>query len=198
MDKRPNLLLILVCLVVSAVSVFYILKANQKNVSVNTQRPSYAPPVADASQIASNIVEAADGKKQLMVKEVKNKEGVTYTFTVLTVADGSSKEVFRKTVPVGTTLSIPANTFSPDDKYFFLKETSPTGDDYFVPLEDQILDLSALFPEKHPKYKITDVTGWGGMNLIVFNTDKVEGGTGPSFWFEVPSKAFIQLNNRFN
>ena len=189
MGNRNSKIIILACFAISAVSVYFILNSRQKgdNLSFESQKPSYAPPVAIAESPKSTTIEAPDGKDKLIMKEEKNKENITYTFT-------TSRQVFTKTVPIGTEISIPFNTFSPDNKYFFLKE----GDNYFVPLEDQILDISGLFAAKYPDYKITDVTGWGGMNLIVVNTDKASGGIGPSFWFEVPSQTFIPLSIRFN
>jgi hypothetical protein len=61
------------------------------------------------------------------------------------------------------------------------------------------LEFSSLFYEKFPGYKITEATGWGGLNLIVFNTVEAESGKrGPSFWFEVPTHSFIRLSTQFN
>ena len=63
--------------------------------------------------------------------------------------------------------------------------------------ETQTIEFTKLFESEYPEYIITEVTGWGGINLIVFNTDKVEGGIGPSFWYDVASRSFIRLSNRF-
>ena len=68
----------------------------------------------------------------------------------------------------------------------------------FVPLETPTIEFAELFESKYPEYKITAVTGWGGLNLIVINTDKIDGGTGPSFWFDLSGHSFIRLSNRFN
>jgi hypothetical protein len=98
------------------------------------------------------------------------------------------------------------NTVSPDNKYFFIKETVPGKTLYLVfsadgkPItkESHYVEFAEKFSARYPDLKITEATGWGGMNLIVFNTDKADGGSGPSFWFEVPNGSFIQLSNRFN
>jgi hypothetical protein len=77
--------------------------------------------------------------------------------------------------------------------YFVLSTTvSPNS------LNTPIAEITELFIAKFPDYKITDVTGWGGVNLIIFNTEKASGGTGPSFWFEVPGGGFIRLSTKFN
>lgn len=201
MEKRPSII-ILACLVISAVSVLFILSSRGQQ----PKEISYAPPLAKADPSRESTVASSDGKRTLKMKEEKGKEGVTYTFWVINSADNSQKEVFRKNVPLNTTFAIPANTFSPDGKYVFLKETAPEGTSYPVlsalgtPLtkDGSTLEIVGLFAGKYPNYKITDVTGWGGVGLIVFNTDKSEGGIGPSFWFEIPSGGFIQLSTRFN
>ena len=204
MDKHPKLIG-LICLLISAVSVFFVLSSLRQKQDVS-QKPSYPPPMAIANQAYSSVVGSPDGKWNLTMKEVKNKEGKTYTFSIVDESNGNSKEIYTKTVSTEATMSIPLNTFSPDDKYVFVKEVGPTDTSYFVMTttgveiakDTQTFEIVSLFAEKHPNYKIIDATGWGGMNLIVFNTDKVSGGIGPSFWFEVPSKSFIQLSNRFN
>ncbi len=202
MAKHLFRIIIPVCLVISAVSVFYILRFGRQG----QERPSYAPPVANAEPSYLTTAESPDGKIMLTMKEEKGSGTVTYTFLISSQSDGIQKEIFTKTVPTGTGLSIPHNSFSPDNKYLFLKETASGQTSYLVlsaagaPVAQnaQTFDISSLFTDKHSDYKITDVTGWGGVNLIVFNTDKSDGGQGPSFWFEVPSGAFIQLSNRFN
>lgn len=205
MGKRLSII-ILVILAVSAAGLGSVILTRGKAEKIQNKPPSYAPPVAQASASQETTVGSPDGKLSLTMKQVKGKEDVTYVFFVTNSTDDSQKEIFRKTSPVGTTMSIPGNTFSPDDKYVFLKESNSLGTRYLVlsvsgtPLtkDGSTLEISSLFAAKYPDLKITDVTGWGGVNLIIFNTDKAEGGTGPSFWFEVPSGGFIQLSNRFN
>lgn len=191
---------ILICLAVSALGVFYLLKPRPQPEIVK-----YPAPEAAANPKLGTTVTSPDGKWAVTMKEEKGKETVSYRFFV-TGPDVSNKELFAKALPVGSSMSIPANTFSPDDKYLFLKETGLGETSYLVfktsgdvmSADEQNVDFAPLFTAKHENYKITEATGWGGMNLIVFNTDKASGGVGPSFWYEVPSGAFIQLSNRFN
>ena len=96
--------------------------------------------------------------------------------------------------------------FSSDDKYLFLKETTGNQITYFVltasglPVtkDAQTVDFSSLFTAKYPDYVITDATGWAAPTLVVINTNKTDGKVGPSFWFDVQTKSFIQLSERFN
>jgi len=194
--------IVLICLAISAVSIFYIWRSQPREAQETSKFP---PPEAAANPEKENMVTSPDGKWKINLKTEKGKEAETFRFFI-TGPEVANKEIFVKTVATGSSISIPANTFSPDDKYFFLKETTQGGVSYTVfttsgdPMREgvQNVDFVPLFTTKHENYKITDATGWGGMNLIVFNTDKAEGGMGPSFWYEVPSGAFILLNNRFN
>ena len=145
---------------------------------------------------------APNGKMTLTTKEKKEEGAVIYTFSVSDSENGVSKEIFTKTLSVGDRLEVPYNTFSPDNKYIFLEETSSGGVNYFVvstAADGAIFNVSDLFKEKlSSDFVITDVTGWGGVNLLIVNTDKAGGGIGPSFWFEPPSRSFIRLSTRFH
>lgn len=151
--------------------------------------------VTETSEVIS-----PDGKVKLMMYKKRIDAEITWTFSI------GDKTLFRETLPTSTTLSIPYNVFSPDNKYIFLKSVVSGVDNYIVlstnknssDQESPNLEIASLFNKKYPNYKITDVTGWGGTNLIIINTNKEGGTTGPSFWFDVPSKSFIQLSNRFN
>jgi hypothetical protein len=202
MEKHPS---------VTILAVFAILAIGAFSLIVNhgkVQNSPYSPalPAAKADLPKESSVGSPDGKATITMKEEKGKENSTFTFRVTNSADGSQKEIFAKTEPIGTTLSIPANTFSPDDKYLFLKEIASGETHYLVfsasgvslTKNGQELEISSLFEEKNPNLKITDATGWGGMTLIIFNTEKKDGGQGPSFWFEVTSHSFIQLSSLFN
>lgn len=194
--------IILACLAVSVLSIFYIFRLPEP---LPEEAPKYFLPEVAASVEKTAATTSPDGKWVLTMKSEKGKESESFRF-LISGPDVSSKEIFTKTLAPGSSLSVPANTFSPDDKYFFLKEVTPLGTGYLVfttsggPIRggSQSLDFAPLFSAKYGNYEITDATGWGGVNLIVFNTDKIGGGPGPSFWFEVPSGAFIQLANRFD
>jgi hypothetical protein len=212
MEKLPKVIIlaVIVLLVVGLAFVFFRGQRPKAiplvDKPVNSQETSYAPPAVKADVPLEVSVGSPDGKWSLKMREEKGKETATYIFWVINLADSSQEEVLRKTVPLATSISVPLNTFSPDDKYIFLKETDPNGNHYLVmttsgkPLADGVLvaEISGLFEAKYPEYVISDVTGWGGVGVIVVNTDKREGGIGPSFWFEVPSRSFIGLSSRFN
>lgn len=147
---------------------------------------------------------SSDGEITLEMNQTKSTDTITWTLTA-SEAQEAVKKIWWQTLPKDTTISIPFNTVSPDNKYLFLKQAGPDKTRYLVltvsgePMipESQTVEFAESFESEYPDYKITEVTGWGGINLIVFNTDKIEGGIGPSFWFDVGGKSFIQLSNRF-
>lgn len=188
-------LLIIILVAIGALVVVDISLNKVKNTSVPT--PQNEIPPVDASQLTS--VDAPDGKLALSMKTSKKSGETTYSFSV------GGREIYAKTVDSSISFSIPLNTFSPDDKYVFLKETGNTGSSFFVLTvaedssnqDEQTANITNLFVAKYPNLKIQDATGWGGVDLVVFNTLNSDGSRGPSFWFEMPSHAIIQLSTRF-
>ena len=159
-------------------------------------------------------------EKETTVDVISPNEKVTLTMKGLKKADGTLKQTFfisldaaKESVEIYTHESdpsyqilIPYNTFSPDNKYIFLKIEDPERAQYIVVRtdgknikgEEKSVEITSLFYEKYEEFVITDVTGWGGYSLIVVNTNYKDGKIGPSFWFDLSNFSFIQLSNRFN
>lgn len=206
MDKRHFNLLILVFILVGALAGAWVLRTG------NSQKPEQAfaaplitevvpSPAPQAKQDETNsTVLSPNGKMLLKMTKKTIQNSNVWKITA------NDKEIFNATLPSEVNIELPFNAFSPDNKYIFLKETVGGMKSYPVlstsgaPLGadgSSMIEFSSLFAQKYPDFKIVDVTGWGGVNLIVFNTDKAEGGSGPSFWFEVPTHAFIRLSTKF-
>ncbi|MBU2051727.1 hypothetical protein KKH13_00795 [Patescibacteria group bacterium] len=160
--------------------------------------PSPSPELISSAQ-------SSDGEISLTLKQNPGADTSTWTLTAVQAKE-APKRLWWATLPDDTTVSIPFNAVSPDNKYLFLKQEGPDKSRYLVltssgaPLTKatQTVEFSQLFEQKYPDYQITEATGWGGINLIVFNTDKIAGGTGPSFWFDLSGQSFIRLSNRFD
>lgn len=200
-------LLLIFCLVlvitgVLLVANFYLGKSQQSGTK------SIPPVFADINPgPKTTTILAPNGKMTLIVKEEKVKDGVLDMFSTQDEKAASATQIFSETLPEGTSISVPYNTFSPDNKYIFLKKIAPTGVSYFVlktdgtafAKDEKSIDFLSLFKAKYPDdHSVTDVTGWGGLNLIVVNTDKPDGTISHSFWYDVDSNSFIQLSTRFN
>lgn len=192
MGRKLLLVFVLVAIIALAGVNFYLGKSRQ----VSSQAPEAGPDAITAilpvEASEKNSVDSPDGKLTLLMKKTKVDGGINYSFSV------SGKEIFAKTVDPTVSFSIPLNSWSPDNKYVFLKETAATGMKFFVlsvstdasSQNEQTANITDLFTQKYPDLKIKDVTGWGGVNLVIVNSDS-------SFWFEMPAHSFIQLSTHF-
>lgn len=172
-------------------------------------KPASLPKTETASQISS------DGGKELTMKTTYNQDNTqTYTFFTGDESLDQEQTVFSKTLDNTKSMLIPFNTWSPDNKYFFIQEQikaksdlakdgSVTGVYAFKALgepftnEEKYLDVTDLFIKRNTGNNFTRATGWASETLIVINTTKPDNTKGPSYWFEVPGKAILQLSTEF-
>ncbi len=204
MDKRLKLIVTVFLLLTTLTGVAVVRSGKEQKAIPSFAAPSKLPAASRTTKPnpspSVTSVNSPDGKMTLNMDTKRGSDGsVTWTFSV------AGNQIFTEILPGDASFTIPFNTFSPDNKYIFLQKKISGAVTYpvlstsgsSISKDGQGLEIVSLFSEKFPDYKVTDVTGWGGINLIVFNTDKTAGGTGPSFWFEVPTKSFIRLSNRF-
>lgn len=148
-----------------------------------------------------------DGNKKLSMTQSVNKDGSnTYAFTVVDTATDNPQPIYTVTL-TGETMSIPYNTFSPDDKYVFVQYNSKNGTHAWVlrvngqPINpttnEQYYDATALFNQRYPNLTYDQITGWASETLLVVLTKNADGTEGQSFWVEIPSKAIIPLATQF-
>ena len=152
-------------------------------------------------------IAAPNEKATLFVVNTKLSHGNTeQVFSVKKYTDESPVEVYSVESDEVNFVSVPLNTFSPDNRFIFLKEDNENKPKYLVMRTDgknlkgdlKYVELTSLFYEKHPDFVISDVTGWGGYTQLVLNTDSKEGKTGPTWWFDAASLTFYKLTTRFN
>lgn len=210
MDRHHSKLLLIFCLALALIGVliavnFYVSKPKQTGSgTVNPIRQTFAD--INPGPKTTTIL-APNGKMSLIVKEEKVKDGITETFSTMAQDAQTPVQIYSETLPTGSSISVPYNTFSPDNKYVFLKRTGQSGTGFFVLKTDgtpfksgpQSIDFLSLFNQKfsditNPK----DVTGWGGVNLIVVNAYNPDGKVNRSFWYDVTSNSFITLSTRFD
>lgn len=133
----------------------------------------------------------------------------THTVTLRTKGDLSEilvneKLIATRSMEPDTILGVPFNTWSPDNKYFFLKATNNNKNEYLVMNstgksfadETPYLMVGALFVKEHPETEIVDVTGWAAPTLLIINA-KSDSEAKMSFWFDVQTQKFIRLSNYF-
>ncbi|HEX8965707.1 MAG TPA: hypothetical protein VF820_04725 [Patescibacteria group bacterium] len=173
--------------------------ANENSTNVVSPVP-LTPKVDIVSQLSP------DGNKKVIMQTTTNKDASkTYEFSIVDMQTNVEKTIFTQTVDTNSSFSIPFNTFSPDDKYFFIQETKSEEQEYMV-FEtsgnafnngQNFLDVTSILTSKITAYTIDQVTGWASETLLIANTKKSDGSQGPSYWLDVPSKAVIPLATEF-
>lgn len=168
--------------------------------SVQAPAEVVAPKISEASQISP------DGEKKVLMRTTENNDNTTAYEFFTTNGDGSNKQlIFSQILTSPSNMSVPYNTWSPDDKYFFIQENSGintkimvfkvTGEAFSE--TEKYLDAAEIFRKQNTGNNFDEATGWASETLIIINTTKEDGSKGHSYWFEVPSKAIIQLSTDF-
>lgn len=202
---RHELETFFVIIAVAFASFFLFRQYNNKNVyhiiSPVLSAPVYNQPTPTPTTQTQSVI-TPDGLKTLVMV---NKQA-DYSFYIENGGDSSTqKQIFSKTVDSTEKFSLPFDGWSPDDSQFFIKNNTGDQANYYVfnangnPFGDsQYLNITDLFKEKEPNYKLTDVTGWAAPDLVIVNSNTTDGKIGPSFWFVVSSRSFMILSTRFN
>ncbi|MBI1863741.1 hypothetical protein HYS03_00830 [Candidatus Woesebacteria bacterium] len=168
--------------------------------------PTPTPSASTKPNTELMSIDSPDGKFSLTLKKHKNQNTITYSFFVKDVEKNEEILIFTKELVSPDSISIPFNSFSPNNKYLFLKEQANTQTNYYVmstnltPFKngEKYLSVSDFFTKKYDKLTLEDITGWADPNLLVLNTNTLEGKPSYSLWFEISSNSFIQLATRFN
>ncbi len=179
--------------------------AKNKNIFSTSAAPFLAPTITFPVQDETTTVISPDGTWKLTMKKKQIEATISYSFLTGADADNREQLIFNKTIPTSQSFTIPYNTWSPNNKYVFLKESTPAGDTYYVfnasrnvfPDNSRYINVSDLFNQKLLDYTLTEITGWADPYLLIINTKTKQGEQGPSFWFEIPSRSFIQLSTHF-
>lgn len=193
----------------AGISLFFVVRKNnyQPQFSIASGVPSMsiqAEVVSPKITVSSQI--SPDGTKKVIMKVTENSDNTkTYDFSTADENGANEQHVFTKILNLGESMSIPFNTWSPDDKYFFIQENLAGDKSAFVfkatgePFvgTEKYLDATDSFSKANTGNNFDIATGWASETLIIINTKKPDGEKGFSYWFEVPSKAIIQLSTEF-
>lgn len=208
MFSSKNIIVLLI-VAIAAVSVFFYLNQRGTVPSINPQPTSTEAP--DIGTIQTDVsetketseVRSPDGKMKLIMETTKSGDNAVYSFSVSQADAGTEETIFSRTVLAGTTMEMYPNAWSPDNKYFFIKEKGGATN-YFVfradgePFSDgnQYINIVPLFEAKDTGFDLSDVTGWASPTLLYLLTRSDSGDKGPTYWLEVPSLAIIRLADR--
>ncbi len=164
------------------------------------------PTIIIPGPIQTTLMDSPDGTRALTMEKQQIKDNVKYSFFTSIKSEKTKQLIFRKEGVLSQNLSIPHNTWSPDNIYFFLKEATPTVNNYYVFFtsgnsfsdSSEYLNIQSLFTEKVSDYTILDVTGWAAPNLLIVNAKKNQSERKVSFWFNVTNQSFILLGTYFD
>jgi len=202
--KRHAVFFVAIILVGIFAVIYFAKTHTEQNLSMAiTAIPTSPTPIPTLAPIQeNNSVNSPDGTKKLtLISETLNNT-THYSLLVVDIQSGSQQVVWTSTENVDTKITVPLNAWSPDNKYFFLLNTqqniphpmifNATGAAFSG--GEIYLDAFSLFASKQSTYSITNATGWASNTLIYIQTSNTStNAKGPTFWFEVPSKNFIQL-----
>ncbi len=195
------------CLIVGALVLLHYHQIPQAvNLWSKSSQKTLPPGIILASPILAlpsvTQVHSSDGKMNLVMHTI-NQNGIqNLTFTVSDIKGNNPKVIFNRSVKLPESMMIPPNTWSPDNKNLFLEEKSAQGErNFFVfkatgekfTQDDAYLDVGTLFTAKKPEYALYDATGWASETLLIILTRDGNGQKGPSYWFDITSRSFIQL-----
>lgn len=147
-------------------------------------------------------VKSGDGSMKLIASARLAEGSENYTFKVSGGGEDAEGEVvYTNVVGLGEAITVPANSWSPDNKLFFILDRSWERNSYRVFRAngevfkggEKYLDINDYWSLSKRKYQIKEVTGWASGDLLVVLTVKEDGLAGPSFWFVVSSHSFMQL-----
>lgn len=204
---------IFLCLAAAMGFIFAFYNFNKSNQPTSIELPvvnsfQYISPtptvtVAPKPQISSQI--SPDGEEKITLTVTKNNDlSKTYTFVTSKADDTDPHTVYTATYN-NDSMSIPFNTWSPDNKYVFINLNKSENSDAIVmradgdPITSTEATISAAltFKARNIPNLYEETTGWASDILLIVNTKKPDTGEKRSYWLEIPSKAIIPLSTQF-
>lgn len=197
-----GLIAVIIAIQLSGTSIFILNKFSRAEsvLPVPTLTPT---PAKDA--VYKSKVHSADGTMKIVLeKKIQSKFLTNYKLTASDISGEKEVVILSTTLSENKEIQIPRNSWSPDNKYLFIKENEEGKLSFFVfrstkelfPDGKEFIDVLPLFDNKKYELRLSDITGWDSNTLLHVFTQKLDGSKGPSFWFDVESKSFYQLGSR--
>ena len=186
---------------VALASLYFVVQRNNQGINVRIASPTNQESQED---IYSQI--SPDGTKEVVARVVQNQDNTkTFSFYTKDTAQSAEKLIFSKAIGDTASMKIPYNTWSSNNQYFFIEENDASGKSVLafradgLPFseEEPYFDVTDLFAKRETGHIFDEATGWASESLIIVNTKKEDDTKGPSYWFEVPSKAILILATEF-
>lgn len=195
-----------------AVFSFFIVRSNaltptetQLSVSINAAGNAFSivPVINPKLQINTATQPSPDGTKKVILTTTNNKnDTLTYLLKTADSTGGNQHILFSTTSATLKGLNVPFNSWSPDDKYVFIQKSGgealvfkASGEEIIT--GQQYIDVEKIFDTTPRNEYYHETTGWASSTLLIVNSVTKDNIKGSSYWFEVPSKAIIQLSSQF-
>ncbi len=199
--KYPKIVFLLASLTIIFTVFGFWFKKNNQNVVPTPVTPWSGTPTNRPRPEKITKVDSGDGKISLILSTKQTSDDAIDN--VFKVSDNSKNQewpLFEKTTTPATSISIPINAWTPDDKQLFFIENGPETHYYVFKADgasfkngDKFLDVANFWAKSKNNYAIKNVTGWASGDLLIVETLKPDGTTGPWFWFVTSSRKFLQL-----
>jgi hypothetical protein len=209
LKQKIELEAIVLVIIVAVASIFFVTYKDthqpQFTISPNIS-PMKVPERLIAPKITISSQISPDGTRKVIMKITENADKTThYDFSTADVDGQNEQHVFTQTLDSSQSMTISFNAWSPDNNYFFVQQNSGDRKNIFVFKTSGAefapgkiyLDATDAFKKANTGYNFGEATGWASETLIIINTTKTDNTKGPSYWFEVPDKAIIQLSTEF-
>jgi hypothetical protein len=217
--KNHKIIIFAIILVALAAGMYFVLNQNQNKPEVTfrtnasvvdsplpTELPTAAPLPTAEPVIKTDWIDSSDGMKVLTMEQKTLNNKVIYTFFVSTKGDAEKKLIYSEDTNGTKVFSVPFNAWSPNNKMFYIKESTNSGEDnYYVfktsgelfPGDVQYVSVKDIYSQKFPDSILMNVTGWGP-DLLIINTKNSDGQQGTSYWVDVVNKGFTPLSTHYN
>lgn len=160
--------------------------------------------VSETPEVTKSEVHSPNGDRNLIMEKTATDESITYKFYTDSIPAEEQVLIYEKTVSGGESFEISPNAWSPDNRYLFINEKTPEGNDYIVLRSDgdaivdgeEFISVAPFFENKETGFEMNEVTGWASNTLLYITSKSAIGEEGPLFWFEVPAGSVIRLAGR--
>lgn len=194
-----ELLLAFVALIIIFVGVLV-----TKSKPVEVPLKAAEPPKTEVA-ISLHTVHSPDGARKVVLKTQPLSEGqMNYVVTTSDMNGSDRHGIYEATLKEGSEIVLSPNSWSPDNKFVFIKTNKEGVIGALVFQQDgsscadgtMYIDVSSIFNEQFSDRTIRDISGWDDsalLHVMTFNTDNT---VGFSYWFDIWGKSFIQLAHR--
>lgn len=178
-----------------------------RSTSSQKVEPNEAQAVSNPSPTPLNELVGADsGDGKFTLTEIRRKAGdgnMAYSFKVIDHDKKTELILFEQTVSIDTSMEVPFNSWSSDNKQVFIQVNRPNEKTYYVFHADgslysnneKYLDVIGYWKESKSLLSLREATGWAGPDLLIIYTSQEDGTSGQPFWFVTGTRKFLGLSH---